>query len=286
MKASFLAGATSSTHVLLNAVISAGKPKGLLSVPDVSVENGVLTISRFEAIFPSGVYVDTERAADIAAPQVTTSGAVFTLVLRINPGLFTQPELTLLTGAIVPNQLEDYVVLGWISYPGGSLAYTTDMFVAAPKAAAAKVLGDFDAYTLQSRVVADAELSAAVDRFGCLVLTSTAVARKEYKVRLLVPVQDESPQSLLVDMALTAQASLSWTRVDEDDGVAIETAVAGAGLSGSLSRSRLLLPFARSRFVPWQVQALEMNLSLGSGAGARIYRVAVTTLPASSATAL
>lgn len=288
---SFLAGATLAKHTDLNRAISAGKPVGLLNNADVSIENGVLSIGPHEVIFPNGVFSGEDEITTVTTPAPTAAPTNYTVVQRLDPGLFSMPVLDVIKGTYTQNQVTDYAVIGWIYYPGLSLSMSTEMFVRAPRAGAPATIADFDIDELYRKLAAAYGATSGLEiertRDGRVKLASATDAAQSIVVPFTIQVADDVVQSLLVDVQLSAQALISWSRITCDDsGIITETAIPYAGLNGELSRSRMLLPFARQAQTAWSSIALELTIALGPGASMYLARVSATSLATASTTKL
>ncbi len=288
---SFLAGATLAKHTDLNRAISAGKPRGLLNNADVSIENGVLSVGPHEVVFPSGVYMGEDEITTVPTPAPVSTPTNYTVVQRLDPGLFSMPVLDIVKGTYSQAQVSDYAVIGWIYYPGMSMSMSTEMFVRAPRASAPAVVAEFDIDEIYRKIMAsygaEAGLSVERTRDGRVKISSATDTAQAIVVPLTINVADDAVQSLLIDVQLSAQALVSWSRIESDDaGIITEKAIPYAGLNGELSRSRMLLPFARQAQTAWSSIALELTISLGPGATVHIARLSATTIATASTTKL
>lgn len=283
---SFLAGNSTADHVTLNKAIAGGKPFGVFGAPSVEITDSQVTVEPMSALFPSGVFIYTDAPESVSAPTPAAAAMNYTLVWVIDPGLYQQPSLSVLSGVYKQDQVQDYVVIGWIYHPGSNLSFSTEMFVQAPRAGAPAVVADFDADAIYSKVLAANTATAALKitrtRDGRVSFASASDVQQTVTIPLLVPVREDVVQSLLVDLDLSSQAWVTWARVTQSAGIVTPTAIPYAAVSGELDRAVVLLPFARQVQAVWTVIALEMTLTLGPGASADIARVAATTLPTSS----
>lgn len=288
---SFLAGATLAKHTDLNAAISAGKPVGVINTADVTIEGGVLSIGPYKVIFPNGVYSAEDEITTVETPTPKSAAANYTVVKQLDPGLHQKAVLNIVSGTYVQSQVQDYAVLGWIYHPGMNQAMSTEMFVAAPRAGAPAGVAEFDVDVLYSKLHAAygsiAGLVIERTRDGRIHMTSSLGVQQTMVVPLVIPVRDDIVQSLLVDVELTAQAWLSWSRITSDaEGIVTETAIPYAGIAGEQSRARFLLPFARQAQTAWSNIALELTITLGPGATVYLSRVSATTMATATVTKL
>jgi hypothetical protein len=306
MVCSFLAGATTADYSVLNAAISGGKSYGVFGTPMVSIEDGSISVEAMSGLFPSGVFMSEDVPTSVTAPTPTASATNYTVVWALDPSLAMQPSLSVLNGIVLQSTATDYIVLGWLYHPGSNLAMSTEMFVQAPPVGAPTLIVDFDADAIYSKLLAanytervspnytervsttspGAAVSITRSRDGQVLITSGSDAQQTLVLPLLIPVREHIVQSLVLDVQLSAQAWITWTRVHTVSGIVTTSSIPYAALSGEIERQVLQLPFARQVQENWSMLALELTLTLGAGASASLSRIAATTLPAAVLTQL
>ncbi len=221
---SFLAGATLAKQTDLNRAISAGKPRGLLNNADISIENGVLehraSRGRLSERCLHGRGRDHDRPDTGSGVDTNELHGV---VQRLDPGLFAMPVLDIIKGKYSQAQVSDYAVDRLDLLPRheacrcqrrcsyvrrvqahrlSSRSLTSmrsDRKITASYGAEAGLFIEKDTATVASKI------SSATDTAQAIV------------VPLTINVADDAVQSLLVDVQLSAQALVSWSRIESDD---------------------------------------------------------------------
>lgn len=283
MGCSFLAGATTADHTVLNAAISGGKPYGVFGNPTISIENGTVSVEPMSGLFPSGVFMSQDISTSVTAPTPAAGATNYTLAWKLDPGLATQPALVILVGVYNQGDVTDYIVVGWIYHPGMNLSMSTEMFVQAPRAGAPTSIVEFDADTIYNKLLAantiDASVAVTRTRDGQVSLVCGSDTQQTLLLPLLIPVRDDVIQSLVLDVQLSSQAWITWERVEYVSGVITTKAIPYAALGGQMNRMVVQVPFARQVQAHWSTVALELTLTLGAGSSANLSRIAATTLP-------
>jgi hypothetical protein len=115
---------------------------GMAKPTAFNVVSGNVTVAPHSGVFGNGVAVSSDTPVTLAvagtgagyAFSVGASAYTGTILYRIDSSLYLKPAITIEPGYLVPGTDPTVLVLGWITYPGQSLAFQTSMCVPAQEA--------------------------------------------------------------------------------------------------------------------------------------------------------
>jgi hypothetical protein len=115
---------------------------GMAKPTSFNVVSGNVTVAPHSGVFGNGVTVSSDAPVTLAVAGTGSSYAFSvgaaaysgTILYRIDSSLYLKPAITVEPGYLVPGDDPTVLVLGWITYPGQSLAFQTSMCIPAPEA--------------------------------------------------------------------------------------------------------------------------------------------------------
>lgn len=130
----FLRGGLNATAAMLNAGITLGRRIGLCSDVEISIVDSKLVLSKHAAVLDhNACFVSDGEEYDVSS-YLRISGNSYrgTLLYRLDPSLHFDCSFDVVDGVVLQEDTSDCVI-GWIIYPGGNAALSSNFMKPAPK---------------------------------------------------------------------------------------------------------------------------------------------------------
>ena len=130
----FLSGGVNATAATLNAGITLGRSIGLHTNIDISIVGSKLVLSKHSAVLDHNACFVSDGEEYEVPSYLRVSGNSYrgTLLYRLDSSLHFDCSFDVVDGVILQEDTNDCVI-GWIIYPGGSAALSSNMLKPAPK---------------------------------------------------------------------------------------------------------------------------------------------------------